>query len=119
MKAAAHRGAYRDTFLLWKSSLKNLTDTKLESKTAVSLSLDLFNFLYRTVCKIQIFSRIYFCNPRLCFVIKRKMKELLETNGGRNVPKIFSVCLFVCFFEGVSFQLGYIESVLSCLHLLK
>lgn len=31
IKAAAHWGAFRDTFLMWKSSLKNLTDTKLKS----------------------------------------------------------------------------------------
>lgn len=89
-----------ETFLLWKSSLKTWLTQSSNLKTAVSLSLDLFNFLYCTVCKIQIFSRIYFCNPRLCFVRKKKMKELLETNGEKCAEDI------QCFFWRGIFAAG-------------
>lgn len=50
--------------------LENLTDTKLKSKQPPMLSSTSFFslFFYCTVCKSQIFSRIYFCNPRFSFV---------------------------------------------------
>lgn len=44
-----------------KKTSKNVTDTS-SNLTAVDAVLDLLIILYRTVCKIKIFSRIYFCS---------------------------------------------------------
>lgn len=88
--------------------LENLTDTKLKSKTAVMLSQTSL-ILYHTVCKIQIFSRIYFCNLRLSFVSDEDQRTFWKSSG-RNVSQMFSVS------EG---GLDYNGSVLRCLHLLQ
>lgn len=63
--AAAHWGALRtsdmEVFLGKYKNSKDVTDTS-SNLTAVDAVLNLLIILYRTVCKIKIFSRVYFCS---------------------------------------------------------
>lgn len=110
MKASAHWGAFWDTFLKWKSSLKTwLTQSSnLNSHDAV---LDLFNFCIVLYVRFRYFLEFTFAILGF-LLLDLKTRELLGTNGEKRVTDI------QCF-EWVSLQLGCIRSVLSCLHLLQ
>ncbi len=83
MKAAAHWGAFRDTFLMWKSSLKTwlIQSSNLNSHDAV---LDLFNFCIVLYVRFRYFLEFTFAILGFLLLAK-KIRELLETNGEKCV----------------------------------
>lgn len=80
-KAAAHWGAFWDTFLTWKSSLKTwLTQSSnLSSHDAV---LDLFNFCIVLYVRFRYFLEFTFCNPRLLFLLEKEDERTFGNKRG-------------------------------------
>lgn len=104
MKAAAHWGVFRDTFVMWKSSLKTwLTQSSnLNSHDAV---LDLFNFCIVLYVRFRYFLEFTFADLGFLLLAK-KMRELLETNGQKWVTdiqcfKTISIWITLRLFGGV------------------
>lgn len=85
MNAAAHWGAFRDTSLMWKSSLKTwLTQrSNLNSHDAV---LDLFNFCIVLYVRFRYFLEFTFAIPGFLLLAK-KMRQFLETNGEKMIHR--------------------------------
>lgn len=88
MKAAAHWGAFSDTFLIWKSSLKTwlIQSSNLNSHDAV---LDLFNFCIVLYVRFRYFLEFTFAI--LGFLLLAKIRELFGNQWGEMRSKIFSV----------------------------
>lgn len=106
MKAAAHWGAFWDTFLVWKSSLKTwlIQSSNLNSHDAV---VDLFNFCIVLYVRFRYFLDFTFAN--LGFLLLEKVWELLENQWGE-------MChIYTVFWRGIfTAGIGVFWAVCTC-----
>lgn len=106
MKAAAHRGTFWDTFLLWKSSLKTWLTPSSNRNGCVAV-LDLFNFFCIVLyVRFRYFLEFTFAILGSVLLEIKKTRALLETNGGETCRRYSVFFCFVFFLEGDIFTAG-------------